>query len=344
MQTKLFTPFLLLLWIAPLSAVFSQKIDTLYYSREWKSVPHKAFATYYRILELPPTQNAETPKLFRDFYLTGEVRAEGHYIKIDPENDENTVFDGEYTSFYKSGGTLEHGFYLNGMLEGDYTKFYENGRIELHTTMRQGKSEGIETHFNREGDVYTQIEMRNGEPINDYYTHTNREGYARKIALNDDVPIWESPALEEIECEFRNGTPWSSYVKNGLFIAMSSNVEKDGWRSSDVWINVAIYNGTGASLDFDPICISGSTTTEKGREHATEIYSAEEYVEKIRRKDAANAAVYFLVGTLSAVAAGFSTATTNTYTTYQSTSGTIQSAVTSSTTTSYNPALASKHR
>ena len=66
-------------------------------------VPRPAFAEYYRIA-LYPADSAGS-KMFRDFYISGELRTEGHFQTIDTLDDCRIVFDGrseEHTSELQS--------------------------------------------------------------------------------------------------------------------------------------------------------------------------------------------------------------------------------------------------
>ena len=75
--------------------------DTLYYDKDWKGVESKAFATYVRVFSDP--NDEKFPKRCRDYYITGELQSEGEYISIDKYDDSKSVFNGEWTTYYKSG-------------------------------------------------------------------------------------------------------------------------------------------------------------------------------------------------------------------------------------------------
>lgn len=77
------------------------EVDTLYYDKEWKVVGNKVFAEYYRVY--PVIDDSVSRKPFRDYYITGELQSEGGFITIDRYDDSKSVFDGDWTSYYKSG-------------------------------------------------------------------------------------------------------------------------------------------------------------------------------------------------------------------------------------------------
>lgn len=90
---------LLILLTASNDVLAQERIDTLYYNRSGSVVPSPAFAEYYRIA-LYPADSAGS-KMFRDFYISGELRTEGHFQTIDTLDDRRTVFDGKIVSYFK---------------------------------------------------------------------------------------------------------------------------------------------------------------------------------------------------------------------------------------------------
>lgn len=83
------------------SNIFAQGTDTLFYDKGWKGVSSKAFAAFYRVL--PKDRNNNLHKPFRDYYITGELQSEGGFISVDEKDDKNSVFDGDWTNYYKNG-------------------------------------------------------------------------------------------------------------------------------------------------------------------------------------------------------------------------------------------------
>lgn len=108
---------LLRLLTASNDVLAQERIDTLYYNRSGSVVPSPAFAEYYRIA-LYPADSAGS-KMFRDFYISGELRTEGHFQTIDTLDDRRTVFDGKIVSYFKNGRISEKSYYSGGLLEGN---------------------------------------------------------------------------------------------------------------------------------------------------------------------------------------------------------------------------------
>lgn len=175
--------------LIPVLGISAQKssLDTLYYDKEWKGVSNRAFASFYRVLDL--SDKSTSKKYFRDYYITGELQSEGGYISIDKADDKKSIFDGEWINYYKSGKVEQKGFRLNGIEQGEYTVYYENGLVKSHVTMLDGKANGILTQFNEDGSMCIQREMLNGEPKYDYYLVLDKNGYSSKISTKDNTPI-----------------------------------------------------------------------------------------------------------------------------------------------------------
>lgn len=272
------------------SYAFSQsvKLDTIYYDKDWKGVSSKAFATYYRVIELKDSPNVRGA--LRDYFITGELQAEGGYLSIDRKDDHNSVFDGEQTTYYK------------------------NGLVSSHQTLRNGKEEGIMTQFNETGDMCMQMEMSNGEPKYDYYILSNKDGYSSKIRLSDDTPIWESPSLHEKKTDYRDGAAWPYYTKNGVMVTMTNTQLKDYGK----WfqISLIIANNSIVPIEFDPEKITSTLQKANGQTIALEVWSSDRYMRKVRRTQNWNMALAGIGEGLAAAGAGYSTSTTHTNSTY----------------------------
>ena len=64
--------------------------DTIFYAENMSNVANADQAAYYRILMT--TGSGITKKnVFQDFYMNGNLRAEGGYSFIDLGNDRNTI-------------------------------------------------------------------------------------------------------------------------------------------------------------------------------------------------------------------------------------------------------------
>lgn len=299
---------LLVLGVITSTPSFAQmRVDTLYYNKDWKGVEVKAFATYYRIVSESNDSNFRKP--FRDYYITGELQSEGYYITIDKYDDSKSVFDGEFTNYYKSGNIEQKGFRTNGKQDGEYTRYKEDGLISLHAYFKDDKLDGVYTEFSENGDICIQIEYRNGKPIHNYYIVSNKDGFCSKINFITKQPIYESPSLNEKLTEYKNGEEWPYYNKNGIMIGMTNNQVRDYGKYFQIPIIIA--NNSMFPIDFEPEKITASLLDANGQEFELKVFSADEYMKKVRRRQNWAMALNAFAEGMAASNAGYSSSTTN---------------------------------
>lgn len=133
--------------------------DTIYYAANQQSVSNASQASYYRLLK---TQGSGLAKedVFQDFYMNGNLRAEGGYNFIDLSNDKNTVLNGEVTTFYSNGKEKLHGNYVNGKRNGYFTLQLRDGGVAV-------------------------VAYQNGKSKYNYFMVTNPDGSQEKRPLNE---------------------------------------------------------------------------------------------------------------------------------------------------------------
>ena len=129
--------FVLLLVVGK-GALSQERIDTLYYSRSGMTVRNPVFADYYRLALYPA--DAAGLKMFKDFYISGELRREGRFQTIDTLDDRRTVFDGDVVSYFKNGRMSEKSYYSEGLLEGEYRQYDENGTLKTRASYEIGRA------------------------------------------------------------------------------------------------------------------------------------------------------------------------------------------------------------
>lgn len=76
--------------------------DTIFYAENMSNVANANQASYYRLL-MTTGSGINKKDVFKDYYMNGNLRAEGGYSFIDLGNDRNTVFNGDVTTYYKNG-------------------------------------------------------------------------------------------------------------------------------------------------------------------------------------------------------------------------------------------------
>ena len=296
------------------------KIDTLYYDKDWKGVENKAFATYYRII--PTSSDSNYRKQYRDYYITGELQSEGGYITIDKYDDSKSIFDGEFTNYYKSGKIEQKGNRINGKQEGEYTVYKEDGLVKINANFKDDKPHGIYTEFLENGNLCIQVEYCNGEPLYDYYIISNKDGLCSKIRFSDKKPIYESPSLDEKKVEYKDGEVWPYYNKNGIMIGITNYKVNDYGKYFQ--IPIIISNNSMYPIEFNPDNITATLVNKKNEERILKVYSAEEYMKKVRRSQNWAIALTAIGEGIAASNAGYSSSTTNTsYSGYSSSYGSV---------------------
>ena len=281
--------------------------DTLYYDKNWKGIGVKAFASYIRIIS--DAEDNNLLKQYRTYYQTGELQSEGFYITIDKEDDSNSVFDGEFINYYKSGKVEQKGAWVKGKKEGEYTKYKEDGLIVWHGHYKDDQLSGVYTEFSDDGTCI-QVEYLDGKPLYDYYMISNKDGFCSKVNLLTKEPIYESPILADMNIEYRNGEMWKCYVKNGIVICMTNKIIRDYGKYYQ--IPITITNNSMYAITFDPETITASLLDKRGNELTLKVFSSEEYLKIVRRRQNWAMAMTGFAQGMAAASAGFSASTTNT--------------------------------
>ena len=254
------------------------RLDTIYYNKNWKVTPNKAFATYYRLALYPADTTA--PKEFRTYYMNGELQGEGSFAVIDKKDDAKSEFIGAVTTYFKNGKVETQKNYQSGLLTGEYTSYFNNGNVKEHFFMNEGKKTGVGASFSENGRVCTLTPYKNDVPEG-FYVVVDADGNYSKYSLSDRQPILEVPSQDEIVTEYKNGVAWPYYNKNGLIVGVSNSVVDEnigGYRE----IGLFIVNKSMINVDIDPAQIE-IYDMKGGKRKNFELVSADEYDEKIKK-------------------------------------------------------------
>lgn len=326
-----FTLFILFL-LSSITTDAQEKIDTIYYDKNWKGVSNKAFADYYRIAIYPAESNYK--KQARDFFITGEIQGSGNFFTIDKFDDSNSIWDGECFSYFKNGKISKKTTWKNGKCNGEFINYSEDGLINAKGELINNALSGLYTKF-LENNTFMQAEYIDGKPKYDYYIMGNKNGQLIKIKFEDNTPFWESPSVSEIRTQYQDGILWQIYVKNGLMIAQTNTTIKDHgkWHKVDL----IITNNSMVPIEFDPEKdIIAYSIDKKENKDFLSVYSCEQYMKKVRRAQAWESFAVGLAEGLSTVNAGYSTSTTNSFAYGSSSSGNSLYSASSSSTTTYD--------
>jgi len=301
---------LLLVFVVCAVGVFAQdRIDTLYYTKEWKYARNKFFADYYRVAYYP-TDSLQFNQL-RDYYMNGELQGEGCFIQIDSLDDSRTIFHGECIGYYRGGRINYIANYKKGKLDGEYRMYNEDGSIKQISHYLNGKLSGLHTEYIND-DLSIEIEYFAGQPVTEYYEVVDTNGNRTKYLLADNTPLWESPYRSERKVDYHDGIPWQFYNKNGLMVALTCTKVKDYGR----WhrIDIIIANNTLNPLNFDPdLSITAKSVDKDGFITGLEVWSSDDYIKKVNRSQTWAAVIMGVSEGMSTANAGYSTSTTNTF-------------------------------
>lgn len=254
------------------------RLDTIYYNKNWKVTPNKAFATYYRLALYPA--DTTSPKEFRTYYMSGELQGEGSFAVIDKKDDAKSEFIGAVTTYFKNGKVETQKNYQSGLLTGEYTSYFNNGNVKEHFFMNEGKKTGVGASFSENGRVCTLTPYKNDVPEG-FYVVVDADGNYSKYSLSDRQPILEVPSQDEIVTEYKNGVAWPYYNKNGLIVGVSNSVVDENigdYRE----IGLFIVNKSMINVDIDPAQIE-IYDMKGGKRKNFELVSADEYDEKIKK-------------------------------------------------------------
>lgn len=126
----------------------------IFYNSKWMGVSSAAQAAYYRIVGSDNTGK----KIFRDYYITGQLKAEKYYITIDKKDDHRTILTGVCRTFYKTGKLESIMQYVNGKAHGRAISFFSSGKVGMKLNYRNGVLHGPNYTYNERGKIeYTTI-------------------------------------------------------------------------------------------------------------------------------------------------------------------------------------------
>lgn len=92
---------------------------------------------------------------WKDFYISGELRARGHYS--------NSRKSGDWIYYFKNGSIEQKGGFLNGRFDGDWVWYYDTGEIWREETYFNGSEDGYAVEYSRSGDIIAAGNYINGE-------------------------------------------------------------------------------------------------------------------------------------------------------------------------------------
>lgn len=142
----------------------------IFYNRNWKGVNNANEAAYYRLLAV----DDRGQKMFYDYYISGQLYAEKHYISISKINDKQTVLAGVARTFYKSGRVESIMQYSNGKADGRAVSFFDNGNVGMKLNYAKGVLNGTSYTYSEYGNLEYTTVWNNGTKVNEYMGGTDK--------------------------------------------------------------------------------------------------------------------------------------------------------------------------
>lgn len=307
-----------------------ERIDTLFYTKSGQKAPNQLFAEYYRIALYPA--DSTSPKMFKDFYRTGETRCEGNFLSIDSTDGMRSVFDGDIVMFNKNGTVAQKAHYADGKLTGEFLQYSTEGVLQVQTFYVDGKKDGIQKTYLNDGSCRI-AEYDAGKLTNDYYLLADSAGNTLKYRITDDSPVWESPSLAERIIEYKDGIPYEIYFKNGLTITLKCAIKRDYGK----WfrVDMIITNHSLTPIEVTPENnITAVAFDEQNMPTDLQVWSYDEYMKKVNRSQTWSAILMGVSEGLSTAGTGYSTSTTTVHSSHGGS--------TSFRTTTYSPTAAAQ--
>ena len=170
-----------------------------FYDSQWQGVNSPDKAAYYRVLAV----DDKGQKMFYDYYITGQLQAEKHYISINKQNDRNTVLNGVCRTFHKSGRVESVLQYKNGKANGRALSFFPSGNIGMKLSYRNGLLDGPCYTYTESGRLEYTTVWRNGTKVNeikggkDHYIdkNTNEDEFCERYRQDEALIMAQSKSI-----------------------------------------------------------------------------------------------------------------------------------------------------
>lgn len=99
-------------------------------------------------------RNGDYQGIWKLYYKSGELRAEGEYS--------DSKRTGDWVFYHRNGETEHRAKYLEGLPHGKWTWYYDNGKLRREEFFRRGKEDGTVTEYDREGNIIVQGDYISG--------------------------------------------------------------------------------------------------------------------------------------------------------------------------------------
>ena len=255
----------------------AQDVETIYYDSDDQIVKVKEFADYYRIIESGNT----FPKMFRDYYSTGEkFRTGGKAVAI----DENGSF----------------------VIEGDIKQYYKNGKLEMECQYVAGKINGLYTEYLEDGGRYERT-YENGVPTEKWGCLYDDKGNMSRVDDNGDpyhITLSESDRYNVLS----GGQLWQSYSDGSFSVAAQLHPIREYGKYYR--LDIFLGNGSLEAIEFDPANVKMYQNDKSGKRTLVRSVSGNEFKNKIDKRHRSKGFWYAVAQGVAAGYAGRSSAAT----------------------------------
>ena len=202
---------------------YCQEIDTLYYDSNWKGVSNKMFADTFVI-----TLSDEYSNMFRAFTIDNKPSARGSYISINKQDFNESILDGECTTYYPNGKIKSVVNYTNGIRNGEEINYFENGNIQSAGLFKDGEITSIQVYLEN-GQINKEMGINQGQIHGEYkeYYENGVLGILKTYnngQENGPVKYYNSDGSIAYSSNMKNNTIDGEevYYQNGLPIVISN--------------------------------------------------------------------------------------------------------------------------
>lgn len=326
--------FAFVLFMSVINDSFSQKVDTIYYDRQWQGVKYKELAEYvrYDFNFNDPQYNNKS----RIFYINGKLEREGTPVSTNKFNGLESKWKGMLTTYYMNGvKKTESNFNDEGFLHGNVISWDEAGNMLSKENYDNGVLNGLSTIYaidNSGVSLLTYFE--NGKPKNNETLMSFPSGRKTKIDFYTKKIIVVKPSINDCQTVYKDGLETLFYDINGIFLGINYARINSYGKYYKCYLH--FINNSTEPIEIDPSEISGDYV--KGEiSKPLAFISAEDYLAKIARSQALLRGLQGFSSGMASYNAGYSTSTSTSSGVAVGTGG-WASGVGTTTTTVYNPA------
>lgn len=154
--------------------------------------------------------------LWKYFYETGELKAEGKYL------DGKKIEEWKY--YFRNGQLEQTGFYKKDIVNGKWMWYHENGKIHREELFKNGLQEGQATEYDRLGYMVSNGKYVEGKRIGDWFYYVGDHLEEGKYRDGNRDGVWhgyydEEKKEKEFEGAYKDGAEdgiHTYYYPNGL--------------------------------------------------------------------------------------------------------------------------------